>query len=260
MKYFGYLCRASGLGRKRERPMVPHFTGGVFAGLVTVAGRDTLSIAPRELAGAVAFVPQDPMASFVLDRVEDELAYGMENLGVAPAHMRRRVEEMLDLLDLAELRHRSVRSLSGGERQRVAIARALMNNPRVLFADEPTGNLDAETGRQIMSVLEKLHRDSGHGSRLRRRAAQRCCTHRASKNWVPTDSRLTTAFAPVGSLVFVRGQRGARPGIRPGISPGAGGRDPGQRLTHDREWCRRPRAAAARRDRRRDRRELRNRS
>src|SRR5688572_16603602 len=58
------------------------------------------------------------------------------------------------------LKHRP-NQLSGGERQRVAIARALMNEPKVLFADEPTGNLDAETGRQIMDVLEKLHRERG---------------------------------------------------------------------------------------------------
>jgi lipoprotein-releasing system ATP-binding protein len=58
------------------------------------------------------------------------------------------------------LKHRP-NQLSGGERQRVAIARALMNQPKVLFADEPTGNLDAETGKQIMAVLETLHRERG---------------------------------------------------------------------------------------------------
>ena len=58
------------------------------------------------------------------------------------------------------LKHRP-NQLSGGERQRVAIARALMNQPKVLFADEPTGNLDAETGKQIMAVLETLHREHG---------------------------------------------------------------------------------------------------
>jgi lipoprotein-releasing system ATP-binding protein len=70
----------------------------------------------------------------------------------------------IDLLTQFGLSHRLKHrpsQLSGGERQRVAIARALMNNPRVLFADEPTGNLDVETGRQIMDVIEKLHRDSG---------------------------------------------------------------------------------------------------
>jgi lipoprotein-releasing system ATP-binding protein len=74
------------------------------------------------------------------------------------AELRQRAEEVLDTLGMAHrLRHRPSQ-LSGGERQRVAIARALMNAPRIVFADEPTGNLDAETGRQIMAVLERLHR------------------------------------------------------------------------------------------------------
>jgi ABC-type lipoprotein export system ATPase subunit len=74
------------------------------------------------------------------------------------AALRQRATEVLEQLGMSHrLKHRP-NQLSGGERQRVAIARALMNNPRVLFADEPTGNLDLETGRQIMTVLENLHR------------------------------------------------------------------------------------------------------
>jgi energy-coupling factor transport system ATP-binding protein len=141
--------------------LVPHFTGGSFAGRVIVDGRDTLANAPRALADVVAFVPQDPSASFVVDRIEDELAYGMENLGVAAGHMRRRVEEMLDLLDLAELRDRSVRAISGGERQRVAIAAALAAGPRILVLDEPTSQLDPQGAEHVMAALQRLVHDHG---------------------------------------------------------------------------------------------------
>ena len=75
--------------------------------------------------------------------------------------LRERAEKVLADLGLAHRLKHKPNQLSGGERQRVAIARALMNNPRILFADEPTGNLDFETGRQIMGVLEKLHREQG---------------------------------------------------------------------------------------------------
>jgi energy-coupling factor transport system ATP-binding protein len=141
--------------------LVPHFSGGSFAGHVRAAGRDTLDHPPRRLADVVAFVPQEPAASFVLDRVEDELAYGMENLGVAPANMRRRVEEMLDLLDVEPLRGRSVRTLSGGERQRVAIAAALAAGPRILVLDEPTSQLDPQGAEHVVAALQRLVHDQG---------------------------------------------------------------------------------------------------
>jgi putative ABC transport system ATP-binding protein len=81
--------------------------------------------------------------------------------------------------------------LSGGERQRVAIARALMNSPKVLFADEPTGNLDAETGRQIMDVLEQLHRD--HGQTIVMVTHDRSLAREADRVLVLRDGKLEPA-------------------------------------------------------------------
>ncbi|MFI9238696.1 ABC transporter ATP-binding protein [Streptomyces sp. NPDC053079] len=141
--------------------LVPHFTGGTLHGRVTVAGRDTRTHKPRELADVVGTVGQDPLAHFVTDTVEDELAYGMESLGIAPATMRRRVEETLDLLGLASLRDRPLATLSGGQQQRVAIGSVLTTHPKVLVLDEPTSALDPAAAEEVLAVLQRLVHDLG---------------------------------------------------------------------------------------------------
>ncbi|MDY0815032.1 ABC transporter ATP-binding protein [Kitasatospora purpeofusca] len=141
--------------------LVPHFTGGVLHGRVTVGGRDTRYHRPRELADLVGTVGQDPRAHFVTDTVEDELAYGMESLGLPPDVMRRRVEETLDLLGLAELRQRALGSLSGGQQQRVAIGSVLTVHPKVLVLDEPTSALDPGAAEDVLAVLQRLVHDLG---------------------------------------------------------------------------------------------------
>ncbi|PJE94435.1 cobalt ABC transporter ATP-binding protein [Streptomyces carminius] len=141
--------------------LVPHFTGGTLHGRVTVAGRDTREHRPRELADVVGTVGQDPRSHFVTDTVEDELAYGMECLGLSPDTMRRRVEETLDLLGLAELRDRPVATLSGGQTQRVAIGSVLTAHPRVLVLDEPTSALDPAAAEEVLAVLQRLVHDLG---------------------------------------------------------------------------------------------------
>ena len=164
----GELCLvvgATGAGKstllRAACGLVPHFTGGTLTGRVLVAGRDTREHLPRHLADVVGVVGQDPAAGFVTGTVEDELAYAMEQLGVAPATMRTRVEEVLDLLGLTALRSRPLADLSGGEQQRVAIGAVLTPHPRVLLLDEPTSALDPGAAEEVLAALTRLVHDLG---------------------------------------------------------------------------------------------------
>mgnify|MGYP002628007852 CR=1 FL=1 len=159
------LLGATGSGKttflRAINGLVPHFTGGHLAGVVSVNGRSTQEHQPRELADLVGFVPQDPVSGFVTDLVEDELAYSMECLGVAPSVMRRRVEEILDLLGLTQLRTRPLHTLSGGQQQRVAIGSVLTAQPLVLVLDEPTSALDPGAAEEVLASLHRLVHDLG---------------------------------------------------------------------------------------------------
>jgi energy-coupling factor transporter ATP-binding protein EcfA2 len=136
--------------------LVPSFTGGLLTGDVLLDGISVLERPPRERADVVGYVGQDPTAGFVTDTVEEELAYGMEQLGLDAATMRRRVEETLDLLGIADLRNRDLRTLSGGQQQRVAIGSVLTMHPRVLVLDEPTSALDPRAEHDLFSAVRTL--------------------------------------------------------------------------------------------------------
>ena len=141
--------------------LVPAFTGGSLTGDVLVDGASVLHLPPRDRVETVGYVGQDPAAGFVTDVVEEELAYGMEQLGLPAATMRRRVEETLDLLGIADLRRRNLRTLSGGQQQRVAIGSVLTMHPRVLVLDEPTSALDPTAAEDVLATLTRLVHDVG---------------------------------------------------------------------------------------------------
>jgi energy-coupling factor transport system ATP-binding protein len=141
--------------------LVPYFTGGTLSGRVVVDGRETAKFRPRELADVVGLVGQDPLAGFVTDTVEEELAYTMEQLAVPATAMRARLEETLDLLGLADLRRRALATLSGGQQQRVAIGAALTAHPRILVLDEPTSALDPVSAEDVLAAVTRLVHDLG---------------------------------------------------------------------------------------------------
>ncbi|WP_395694425.1 ABC transporter ATP-binding protein [Nocardioides sp.] len=141
--------------------LVPRFSGGVLEGDVLLDGVSIVRTPPRDRAHVIGYVGQDPAAGFVTDTVEEELAYGMEQLGLPPETMRRRVEETLDLLGIADLRARDLRTLSGGQQQRVAIGSVLTMHPRLLVLDEPTSALDPTAAEEVLATLTRLVHDLG---------------------------------------------------------------------------------------------------
>jgi energy-coupling factor transport system ATP-binding protein len=162
---FSLLTGPSGSGKstllRTMIGLVPHFSGGRFGGRAVVAGLDVAQHGPRSLSNHVGFVFQDPEPQMIADRVDDEICFALEQHGVPRPVMRRRLEELLDVLGISDLRARSPRTLSGGEQQRVAIAAAMAMHPDLLVLDEPTSQLDPAGADTVIDVLGRMHRDLG---------------------------------------------------------------------------------------------------
>jgi len=158
---FVLVAGASGSGKttllRCTNGLIPHFYGGTLNGRLLINGKNVYTTPTRELATEVGFVFQSPENQLISATVEREIAFGLENLMKPPEIIRDRVDEILRLFGIENLRHRPPHSLSGGEQQKVAIASVIAMNPSILILDEPTANLDPVSAAEIISLTKELN-------------------------------------------------------------------------------------------------------
>jgi len=141
--------------------LIPHFYEGDFEGEARVAGLDVRSTPTHVLARHVGMVFQDPENQLFLSSVEREIAFGLENMGLPRAEVKRRVREVLKEFNLESIKDRAPYELSGGQQQKVAIASVMALEPEILAIDEPTANLDPLSALEILSLVKRLVDEKG---------------------------------------------------------------------------------------------------
>ncbi len=141
--------------------LIPHFHRGVFEGEVWVCGYSVAETPPNKLSKHVGLVFQNPENQLFCLSVEKDVAFGLENMGLPEAEIRRRVEWALRVTGIEELRHRAPHELSGGQQQKAAIASVLAMEPEVVVLDEPTSFLDPRSALELFDLLKRINEDLG---------------------------------------------------------------------------------------------------
>lgn len=141
--------------------LVPQQTSGTIRGDVWIGDWNTKRTPVPQMATRVGIVFQDPEANFVGLSVEDEVAFGLENLGVPAGQIGERVRAALEIVGISDLVDRRVSSLSGGQKQRVAIAAALTMEPKVLVLDDPTAELDPAGRASVIELIANVSQQHG---------------------------------------------------------------------------------------------------
>lgn len=139
--------------------LIPHMYEGTLEGKVLFRGEDITDVLPRYRCNDIGFVMQNPESQFCTYTVEEELAFGMENLGIPVEEMERRIRETLEFVGMTGYEATNLDDLSGGQKQKIAIASVLVTKPSVLLLDEPTANLDPESRRQIFDLILRISRE-----------------------------------------------------------------------------------------------------
>lgn len=139
--------------------VIPNAVGGKMSGEVTVDGCCVTKTPLYECSRHVGMVFQNPDDQLICTTVEDELAFGLENLCVEPKDIRRRVDEMLDRFGMRRIALSDPARLSGGQKKLVTIASVLIMGPRVLVLDEPMTGLDGDSRELVLSAVRELKKE-----------------------------------------------------------------------------------------------------
>lgn len=140
------------------RGLIPHFHNGELDGELFIYGKEIRDWDLGELSDKIGFVFQNPFTqiSGVKDTVFEEIAYGLENLGVEIEEIKRRVKEIITLLQIEDLEEKNPFELSGGQKQRVALASIIVMDPEILIIDEPTSQLDPQGTEDVFKIIKLM--------------------------------------------------------------------------------------------------------
>lgn len=141
--------------------IIPHLSGGKAEGVVRIDGKNVRELSMAELSAQVGLVQQSPDDQIFATVIQDEVAFGPENLCMPPAEINRRLDWALAAVDLGGFRLRDTAALSGGQKQRLAIAAMLALQPKILALDEPISQLDPQGAVEVMDVIKKLNKEYG---------------------------------------------------------------------------------------------------
>ena len=138
---------------------IPHFYGGTLWGNVTIKDEDLRFLPHKDRAKEIMMVFQDPERQLMMNKVHREVAFGLENIGVNSDHIKRRVFEALQFVNILDLSYRDVTTLSGGEKQKVNIASAVSYQPNCILLDEPTSQLDPTSSLEIVDLVKRINEE-----------------------------------------------------------------------------------------------------
>ncbi|MDI6604768.1 MAG: energy-coupling factor transporter ATPase [Thermoanaerobacteraceae bacterium] len=154
--------------------LIPDFYGGRIGGKVFFKGNDIGKMDRRKLCREIGMVFQDPEKQIVQTYAEAEIAFGLENLGLCPEEMLRRIAEVVSFMNLSPIMDSFTANLSGGQKQKLAVASVLAMQPHVLMLDEPTSQLDPVSAEEILNLVKRLNEEMGFTIIMIEQRLERC--------------------------------------------------------------------------------------